>query len=296
MDLNAVRMFAMVAAKGSFSSAARVMNVPVATVSRKVALLELELETRLFERSTRKLRLTSAGKALYEYAERGVEEFEAGLMALQEQQHEMTGLIRLSMPLGFSPMWTVLADFQKVFTNVDICVFSTERRVDFIEDGIDVALRVGDRQSRSSIARNLGAYRHKLVATPDFLARYSVQTPDDLKRVPCIAWGHQGREVLWQLGDRTIPITPKLRVNDYQQLSSMVLSGAWITELPPFLCSSLIKQNILVEVFPETPLPEQRLSLLYPSRKNLPRITRVFIDFISSHLLSALAAEGPNDR
>ena len=296
MDLNGVRMFISVAQAGSLSAAAEKINVPLPTLSRRIRELERELKVQLLERSSRGIKLTEPGSRLYEFASRGIEALNEAQQAVMNDEARLKGRLRLSLPPAFDPWWEVLGAFQQRYPEITLSVFSTERRVDLVQDGIDVALRVGDRQSRSSIARNLGAYRHKLVATPDFLARYSVQTPDDLKRVPCIAWGHQGREVHWQLGAQTIAITPKLMVNDYQQLSSMVLSGAWITELPPFQCMSLIKGNALVEVLPEAPLPEQALSLLYPSRKNLPRITRVFIDFIASHLLSALAAEGPNDR
>ncbi|MCB1043665.1 MAG: LysR family transcriptional regulator [Acidobacteria bacterium] len=283
MDLNAIRMFSVVATKGSFTRAARVLDIPVATVSRRVAMLEIQLNVRLLERSTRRLRLTTAGKILHEYVKRGVDEFEAGLLALQEQQHQMAGLIRVSIPLGFLPMWTLLREFQAEFPNVEMSVFATERRVDFIEDGIDVALRIGDRKSASAIARNLGAYRHKLVAAPALLERYQVRQPEDLKKVPCIAWGQQDRDIVWLLGTQAIAVTPKLRVNDYLHLRSMVVTGGWVTELPPFLCS-----DELVEVLPENPLPEQRLSLLYPSNRNLSRITRVFIDFIARNLHAAL--------
>lgn len=288
MDLNALRMFAMVVSKGSFSSAAQALNIPVATVSRRVAMLELEIDSRLLERSTRSLRLTMAGKVLYEFAARGVEEFETGLLVLKEQQSQMAGHIRLSIPSAFSPMWALVGSFQKHYPNVVISVFSTERRVDFIEDGMDVALRVGDRQSRSSMVRHLGEYRHKLVATPEFLGRHPVGKPEDLKAVPCIVWGYLNREIIWQLGDQAITITPKLQVNDYLHLKAVVATGEYVTELPPFLCRDMLESNKLVEVLPEAPLPELSLSLLYPSKRNLAHTTRVFVDYIVNNFRIAL--------
>lgn len=284
MDLNAARMFAYVVTKGSFSAAAKAMGTPVATVSRRVAELEMALDSRLLERSTRKLRLTEAGSILYEYAIRGVEEFDAGLLALKEQQYELKGRLRLSMPPNFEPMWGVLERFQQSYTNIELDVMITERRIDFIEDGIDVALRVGALQTESAVARKLADYSHILVATPSFLKLFDIQSPLDLLDAPCVAWGKPGQDIRWCLGEEIIQVTPKLRVNDYQHLKSAVLSGKWVSELPPMFCDALIQSGELVEVLPSHKLPKQSLSLLYPSRKNLSRITRTFIDFCVSEL------------
>ena len=282
MDLNSARMFAHVVTNGSFSAAAKAMGVPVATVSRRVAELEKTLDARLLERSTRKLRLTAAGSTLYEYAIRGVEEFDAGLLALTEQQHELKGVLRLSMPPSFEPMWGLLERFQLSYANIELEVMITERRIDFIEDGIDVVLRVGALQTQSAVARKLADYRHKLVAAPTFLELYDIQSPRDLLDAPCVAWGKLGQQIQWCLGEEIIQVSAKLRVNDYLQIRAAVLGGKCISEIPPSFCETFLQSRELVEVLPNYPLPEQTASLLYPSRKHLSRITRAFIDFCVS--------------
>ncbi len=283
MDLNSTRMFVNVVAKGSFSAAASFMVVPVATVSRRVADLESVLGVRLLERSTRKLRLTEAGAILYEYASRGVEEMDAGLLALSEQQQNLKGRLRLSLPPGFEPMWKLLDNFQVQYSNIEIDLFVTERRLDFIEDGIDVALRVGDLVSQSAIARLLLNYRHRVVASPKFLAGNLLNIPLDVATYKCAAWAKKEQDIIWSLGNEKIPIKPFMRANDYTYMRNLALNHKCITELPPFYCQEHIENGELVEVLPDYPMPLQQISLVYPSRKNVSRITRVFIDYCVKH-------------
>ena len=288
MDLNSVRIFVNVVAKGSFSSAAKLMGIPVATVSRRVAELESSLGVRLLERSTRKLRLTDAGATLYEYASRGVEEMDAGLLALSESEHDLRGRLRLSMPPSFEPMWALLGDFQALHTKIDIDLFVSERRLDFIEDGIDVALRIGDVANPSAVARLLMTYRHRLVASPGFLKNASIQSPQDILSNNCAAWSQKNDVVVWTLGNENLTINPFLRANDYLHMRYLALKGACITELPPFYCQKHLERGELVEVLPEYAMPEQQVNLVYPSRKSVSRITRVFIDYCVENFAAQL--------
>lgn len=279
MDLNCARIFVAVVAKGSFSAAAKMLNIPIATVSRKVAELEADLNLRLLERSTRKLRLTEAGATLYEFASRGVEEMDAGLLALSEKEHDLRGRLRLSVPPSFEPMWSLLDDFQTLHSNIEIDLFVSERRLDFIEDGVDVALRIGDVASQSAVARLLMTYRHKLVASPDYVEHLALASPEDILLCRCAAWGQKNSRINWKLGDELLSIEPYIRSNDYLHMRSLALKGKCLTELPPFFCQKFLDSGELVEVLPKFQMPEQQVNLVYPSRKSLSRITRVFIDY-----------------
>ena len=279
MDLNSARIFALVVTKKSFSEAAKSSGIPVATVSRRVAELEASLKVSLLERSTRKLRLTEAGAILYDYVSRGVEEMDAGLLALRESELELRGRLRFSMPPNFEPMWALLERFQASYKNIDIDLFVSERRLDFIEDGIDIALRIGDVASQSAVARLLTTYRHRLVASPEFLRSRSIKAPQDLLAVDCAAWCQKDGIVEWDLGGEKLRVNPFLRANDYLHVRYLALRHQCLTELPPFFCDAAIAIGDLVEVLPEYPLPEQPVNLVYPSRKSVSRITRVFIDY-----------------
>jgi DNA-binding transcriptional LysR family regulator len=117
----------------------------------------------------------------------------------------------------------------------------TERRVDLIEDGIDVALRIGDRKDDHAITVKLGEYRHLLVSSPILLEEYGEPShPQDLIKLPCASWGVSTQSKIWLLGHKTIQINPLLQVNDYLHLLELALAGRCATELPPFLAQSPI--------------------------------------------------------
>lgn len=279
MNLNSARIFASVVAKGSFSKASKELSIPVATVSRRVSELEQELNLKLLERSTRKLRLTEAGATLYDFVSRGVQEMEAGLLALSEQEKNLTGRIRISQPPNFEPMWQILDKFCELYPRVEVDLFVSERRLDFIEDGIDIALRIGEVASLSAVARKLTQYRHKLVATPEYLAANRISKPTDLCNVKTAAWSKKNQTVKWQLGEETITISPHVHANDYLHMRFLALRHKHLTELPPFLCQPFLQSGQLVEVLPKKSLPLQDIHLVYPGRKNISRIIRVFIDY-----------------
>ncbi len=283
MDLNSARIFAHVIAKGSFSAASKSMGIPVATVSRRISELEDDLGMRLIERSTRRLRLTDAGSTLYDYVCRGVQEMEAGLLALSEQEANLGGSLRLSLPPSFEPMWDVLDSFSELYPRVEVDVFVSERRLDFIEDGIDIALRIGAVESLSAVARRLCSYRHVLVATPAFLGQHPIRHPGDILQVKTAAWSKKDQSVKWYLGEHELLVHPIVHANDYNHMRYIALRHRCVTELPPFFAKPYIKSGALVQVLPEHPMPEQTVQLVYPSRKSVSRITRAFIDYCVVH-------------
>jgi len=176
-------------------------------------------------------------------------------------------------------MWLLLDKFQDIHRNIEIDLFTSERRLEFIEDGIDVALRIGDIDSQSAVARKLTSYRHRLVASPGFLQGRSIKSPAEVLSLKCAAWSKQYQSIKWTLGEETLEINPYIRANDYNHMRYLSLQGKCITELPPFLCKPYIDSGELIEVLPHYPMPEQSVNLLYPSRKSVSRITRVFIDY-----------------
>ncbi len=284
MDLNSVELFVRVVQKGSFSAASRYTGVPVATVSRRVNDLERSLNVRLLERSTRQLRLTGAGSTLYEFVSRGLEEMDAGVLALQNRETELSGTLRLSVPRNFEPWWSLLNNFQKKYSRIKLDIYATERNVDLIEDGIDVSLRIGDIDYLSAVARKLIDYRHILVATPEFITAFGKpKTPHELLGFPCVAWGKKNELIEWHLGDQKIKIEPYIRANDYHHMRYLTLQNHCITEQPPFMVRDLIMQNRLIQILPEYDFPQYSVSLLYQSRHQLSRIARVYIDYCISN-------------
>ncbi|MCF4991706.1 LysR family transcriptional regulator, partial [Pseudomonas gessardii] len=183
MDLNAVNMFVSVVQAGSLSAAADRLGVPLPTLSRRVRELERQLKVQLLERSVRGTRLTDAGTRLYEHASRGVEALAEGEQAVISDQAQLKGRLRLSLPPAFEPWWELLAAFQRRYPDIRVHAYTTERRVDLVEDGIDVALRVGTITHETMVARQVLSYRHVLVASPLLVERLGMpDTPEALYR------------------------------------------------------------------------------------------------------------------
>jgi DNA-binding transcriptional LysR family regulator len=286
MDLNAVQMFVNVVRAGSLSAAADRAKIPLPTLSRRIRELERQLRVQLLERSVRGTRLTDAGTRLYEYASRGIETLLEGQEAVTSDQARLKGRLRLSLPDAFEPWWELLSMFQKQYPDIHLHVYTTGRRVDLIEDGIDVALRVGTIKHEAMVARQLLAYRHVLVAGAQLIERLGLpESVDALHRFPCAVWTPApGMPAVWRLGDQTFEPRSVLAANDYAHLRSRALAGEVITELPPFLAAPGIRAGELVALLRDRPTPEQQISLLYPLHRHPSAVVRAYLAFCQENV------------
>lgn len=286
MDLNAIRMFVAVVQAGSLSAAASRLGTPLPTLSRRIRDLERQLKVQLLVRSARGTGLTDTGTRLYEHASRGIEALLEAEQAVVSDQARLKGRLRLSLPQTFEPWWDLLAAFQRRYPDIQIYVYSTERRLDLIEDGIDVALRVGAVVHEAMVARRILSFRNILVAGPQLVERFGVPAePDALHRFPCAVWASRiDAAIRWELGGHVIEPKAVLSTNDYQHLCRRALGGDVVTELPPFLAAAAIKEQRLVPLLPQYPLPEWTLNLLYPPHRHQSTIVRTYLAFCQSYL------------
>jgi DNA-binding transcriptional LysR family regulator len=287
-DLNALIIFAAVAKAKSFSEASRRLKMPLASVSRRVADLEAELGVRLLERSTRSLRLTDVGAEVLEYAQRSLDICEAVDSIVSNHQLTVTGLLRLSAPPSISDslLAPLLGAFRVSYPNVRAHVLITERHVDHITDGVDLAFRVGTLPDTSLVARRLLTYRHRLVASPEYLKRVEApQRPSDLLAHSIIAFSYGKSEHSYtfvHVNSRTretVTFAPHLSMNDFAGLTPALLAGEGIGELPPVVQPELVREGRLVEVMRHWHFPTFDLSLVQLSNRLVPRHVRVFKEF-----------------
>src|SRR6266403_1104192 len=286
MDLNATRMLVAVVQAGSLSSAATRLGTPLATLSRRIRDLERQLRVQLLERSARGTKLTDAGARLYEHASRGIEALLEAEQVVASDQARLKGRLRLSLPQTFEPWWDLLAAFQRRYPDIQVYVYSTERRMDLIEDGIDVALRVGPIVHEALVARHVLSFRNILVASPKLVERFGVPAePDALHRFPCAVWA-SGIDVpaRWELGGHVVEPKAVLSTNDYHHLCSRALGGDVVTELPPFLAATPVREKRLVPLLPQYPLPEWPINLLYPPHRHQSTIVRTYLNFCQNYL------------
>jgi len=287
-DLNALMIFAAVVKARSFSEAARRLKMPLASVSRRVADLEDQLGVRLLERSTRSLRLTEIGAEVLEYAQRSLEICEAVDSVVSNHQATVSGILRLSAPPNISEslLTPLLRAFRASYPNVRVQVLITERHVDHIADGVDLAFRVGVLKDASLVARRLLTYRHRLVASPEYLKKADPpQRPSDLLAHPLITFSYWKPETSFTFvhvngkDTETVTFVPCLTMNDFAGLTPALLAGEGIGDLPPIVQPELVREGRLVEIMPSWHFPTSNLSLVHLSNRLLPRPVRVFKEF-----------------
>lgn len=289
VDLNALSVFARVAESLSFTEAARGLGMPVSTVSRKVAELEDDLGVRLLERSTRQLRLTEIGAEVLGEAQRSAEIGDAVSAIVSNRLAEVRGSISLSAPpsIADSLLAPILSRFQIAHAGVVVRAVVTDRFVDHISEGVDLAFRVGELKDSTLVAKSLMTYRRQLVASPEYLRRNKTpKHPRDLHQHRLLAFGVVSSEHRWifRRGSETAPVAfqPVLTMNDYAGLAAAVVEGVGIGDLPPIVRPDLLASGRLVEVMPNWMFATETLSMVHLGGRHIARPLRAFMDFAAS--------------
>jgi DNA-binding transcriptional LysR family regulator len=285
MDLNELLVFAKVVQAGSFTAAARGLRMPKSTVSRKVSELEERVGAQLLQRTTRKLRLTDVGQAYYEHCARIVAEAEAAELAVTRMQAAPHGLLRVTAPLTFSLLGPLVAEFMKSYPEVQLEMVCTDRTVDLVEEGFDLAIRAGRLADSSLIARRVGSVERLVVAAPSYVkARGAPRTPKELEKHDCLLFGAGREGNVWSLqaGSRSVevPVRARLVVNEPDMLRGVTLAGAGIALLPNILCTTDIDAGRLQRILPDWGSPGAPVHAVYPSTRHHSPKVMAFVDFL----------------
>jgi DNA-binding transcriptional LysR family regulator len=291
MDLNSLRIFAKVVEVNGFSEAARRLKMPVSTVSRRINELEEQLGVRLLERSTRSLRVTDIGSEVLEHAQHTAELSEAVEGILSNHLSNVSGLLRLSGPPSISDslLAPLVGAFQASYPNVRVQILVSERFVDHIAEGVDLAFRVGELENSALVPRRLLTYRHQLVASPSYLEKCKpLKGPQDLLKHRLFSFLRRDYpESIWRFThvtgkeSETLSFQPYLSMNDYAGLATALLAGAGIGDLPPIVQPQLLREGRLVEVMPKWHFRTLDLWLVHLGNRYVPRQVRVFKEFAS---------------
>jgi DNA-binding transcriptional LysR family regulator len=286
-DLNSLALFAKVVEAGSFSEAARRLKMSISTVSRRIAELEDQLGVRLLERSTRNLRLTELGAEVLEHAVRSVELNEAVESVVSNRLSDVSGTLKLSAPPSVSDtlLTPLVTAFQASYPKVRVQVLVTERLVDLIAEGVDLAFRLGALKDSSLVARRVLTYRHQLVASPSYLKGCKPpKGPQDLLDHRLLTFSHWKPENSWTfihkngVDKETLTFQPHFSMNDYTGLAPALAAGAGIGELPPVVQPGLIREGRLVEVIPDWRFRTYDLSLVQAGNRHITKPCRLFKD------------------
>lgn len=291
VDLNEMVIFAKVVEAGSFTGAARALGLPKSTVSRKVAQLEERLGVRLLHRTTRSIRLTELGATYHERVVRIVLEAEEAEQAIAEHQNLPCGILRLSLPveIGVSQFGRLVTEFLARYPQIEIRMDVSDRFVDLIEEGIDLALRAGQLRDSTLVARRLGSGQRIVCASPDYLAQYGhPETPQQLKGHECIIYGEgEGRKTLrftGPTGIASVTLAGRFSVNSMSVVREAACAGLGIAIIPRPICRVELERGRLTPLLEQWHLPDDGIYAVYPSPRHLTPKVRAFIDFISERL------------
>lgn len=289
--LSEIAAFVEVARARSFVRASEHLQVSVSAVSRAVASLESRLGVRLLQRSTRSVGLSEAGRLHLARCEALLAELAEAEAAVSERNTALRGVLRASVPGGFglTHLAPMLPAFLRDHPELTLDLQMTNRFVDLIEEGYDVAIRVGVLRDSRLAARRLGSNRRILVAAPEYLDRHgSPKRPEELAEHRCLILDVGARPEVWELASKTkrhaVAVRGPLRSNHVLALRSACLDGAGIGLLPSFALTEFVADGNLVRVLPKWQTPEQGIYAVYPSYRLIPAKVRAFVEFIGSRL------------
>ncbi len=291
LDLNDMAIFAKVVDRGGFSAAGRALGLPKSNISRHLSRLENRLGVRLLERTTRMVRVTEIGDIYYRHCKRILDEVELAEQSVSRLLEKPRGHLRISASVttGQHLLGPLTAAFMARHPEVRVELCLTNRKVDVIEEGLDLAIRIGRLEDSSLIAKRLGASGFRLCASPGYLAaRNTPASPDGLVEHDCLIMPDLKTSSQWRLvgpsGTRTVSIKPRAIVNDFTTLRQIVLDGGGIAILPTYMCAELERDGQIVRVLPEWSLPAVEFHALYPSHRGATPKVRAFLEFISERL------------
>ena len=300
-DLNDVAMFVQVVRCGSFAEAARRLGVPPNTLSRRVQQLEARLGTRLLQRSTRKLTLTSAGQAFHERCAGAVDGlFEAGQDLMMGSQ-EPSGLVRVAAMADFFDFFPTewVAEFLAAHPRVRIDFLLSDAKADLIAEQIDIAFRGGPLRDSGYVGRQLlGVRSDGMVASRSYIATRGIpRTLQELASHDCVTSAHPSGRTPWRLTgpdgvEEEVQVTGRFCANTAQALRKATLAGLGIALLPPSMAGLDVQAGLLVPVLPQYQRRGHGLNVLYPSRRQLPRAVSAFIALIAEKLSAVEALPG----
>jgi DNA-binding transcriptional LysR family regulator len=300
MDLNEVRMFVQVIRAGSFAEAARRLGVPPNTLSRRIGQLESGLDTRLMQRSTRKLTLTAAGNAFFERCAPAVDGVLDAGKALAGGSHTAAGTVRIAAPADFLDFFQVewVWQFLSAHPKVRLDFVLSDARADLIEEAIDVAFRGGPVSDRRLVFRQLMVQSFKLVASPAYLQwRGNPGALQDLDRHDCLIGSGRSSPASWILrgprGSEEVKVSGRFSANSARILLKGCLSGLGVALLPGVLIAPHLHAGDLVHVLPHYAREGADLNVILPSSQQIPTAVSAFVDFATDKLQTIIATTAP---
>ncbi len=299
-DLNDLQFFAIVVEHGGYAAAERALGIPKSRLSRRITQLEADLGVRLLQRSTRKFAVTDIGQSVYRHAQSMLAEAQAAREAVDRVSAEPRGLIKVSAPVALAQdmLAKLLPGFLSAHPQVRVQLHVSNRRVDIIPEGFDVALRVRTHLDDDGelVLRSFGQISELLVASPDYLKRRGrPRHPSELTEHATLSMSEDEARQRWTLHGpdgavERVDIRPNLMTHDFSVLMTAARQGLGIALLPESICAEAVRAGDLEVVVPDWQLPQGICHAVFPSRRGLLPSVRVFIDFLAERVPQMIEA------
>lgn len=287
-------IFAEIVSADGLSAAADRLGLPRSNISRRLARLEKRLGVQLIERTTRSNRLTPIGVCYADYCRLMVEEAVAADNVIARSQAEPTGELRVcaSVLIGQQLIAPAIGPYMKQYPKVTVTLDLSNHRVNLIEDGIDLAFRIGSNEDSTLIAKSMGQISMRPYASPAYLKQHGQPTsPTDLSHHRCLLMKDVDNPYYWTLNNGKQQQLPQLNVtailNDFIVLRKMTLDGAGISLLPDYAVCTEVKEGQLLPIFKDWSSPATELTVVFPSRRGATAKVRAFIDSVQSYLANS---------
>jgi len=297
-DLNDLYYFSAVVEHGGYAAAERALGIPKSRLSRRIAQLESDLGVRLLQRSTRRFAVTDIGHSVFRHAQAMLASAQAARDTVDRASSTPRGQVRVSVPVTIAQeiMPKVLPAFLERYPDVRVQVHVSNRRIDLINEGFDVALRVRSKldEDGNLILRGFGESRELLLASPGYLARHGrPRRPADLKDHAVLMVNEDEFHQRWELHGpsgmvENVDIKPRLVGFDFPMLKRLAMSDMGITMLPEMVCADAVRDGDLEVVLPEWQLMQGIVHAVFPSRRGMLPAVRVFIDHLAQTVPAAL--------
>lgn len=287
LDLNALAVYAKVVELGSFTAAADALKLSKSMVSRQISDLEDELKVRLLNRTTRKLNVTEAGAVVYERAARIVAEAAEAERDANCIEGAVRGRLRINAPMtfGIRELGPVMPKFMERYPELTVDLALNDRRVDLMEEGFDVSMRISTMDDSSLIARQLAPVRRLLVGTPAYFEKHGVpRHPDDLPNHNFVLYSLSARPELIELRDpggkpKVVEVKGSFLCNNADAMEATVRAGQAMSYSPTFIVADRLRRGDLVSVLDEWEPEPLTLHVIYPHTQHLSAKVRAFVDF-----------------
>ena len=289
-ELTQIKSFVALVESRSISKAAERMDIAVSAVSRRLKELESGLGVQIVQRTTRRMHITEAGEKFYRRCGRLLDDLEEAKREANNTATALSGTLKIATPLSFgvAHLSPAVAAFMHLHPQIKIELDMSDRRIDLVEEGLDLAIRIGALEDSSLMARKLASVRHVVCASPDFLNRHGIpSTPQDLSALPALCYGNLSQPDTWHYHDKDskpgqVKVPMRMRANNGDALVEAAIAGLGVLCEPSFIVHGSVERGVLKPLLTDYQWNPMGIFAVYPQTKHMPTRVRAFIDFLVS--------------